>query len=148
MQPSILDLVPRLVSESRRDLAWMVARRSLQYRVRARAFDSLGDFASMVIFGTDEPAMLGQVVADLQALASEVPSGRARWQLWANLADALRQTHRLDQALSLYARAAEEAEAAEHWSDLGWILRGLGRCPLPRRETSIAPETCAYGACR
>jgi tetratricopeptide (TPR) repeat protein len=110
-----------LVAAAKRDLASEAGRRGIRYLLRGRAFERLGAFAGWVVTGTRDPALLGQVIADLQAVAGEVPAGEARWSLRTNLADALRRAGRPDQALSLYAQAAEEAEAAEHWSHLGAI---------------------------
>jgi tetratricopeptide (TPR) repeat protein len=109
------------IENAKRDLASEMGRRGIRYLVRARAFERLGAFASEVVIGTRDPALLGQVIGDLQAAAGEVPAGEARWSLRTYLADALRMAGRPDQALPLYAQAAEEAEAAEHWAHLGWI---------------------------
>jgi tetratricopeptide (TPR) repeat protein len=106
-----------------RDAAVEMGRRGIRYLVRARAFESLGSFASAVITSTSDPALLGQVIADLQVAAAEVPSGEARWSLRTYLADAFRNAGRPDQALPFYAQAAEEAEAAAHWPDVGWICQ-------------------------
>jgi tetratricopeptide (TPR) repeat protein len=114
-------LFKALLAAAKRDQASEAGRRGIRYLVRARAFEQLGGFASDVVTGTRDPALLGQVIADLQAATGEVPAGQARWRLRTYLADALRLAGRPDQALSLYAQAAEEAEAAEHWADLGWI---------------------------
>lgn len=55
------------------------------------------------------------------AVAERVPAGEARWSLRTYLADALRRAGQPDNALGLYTLAAEEAEAAGHWSDVGGI---------------------------
>jgi tetratricopeptide (TPR) repeat protein len=111
-----------LVAASKRDLASEAGRWAIRYLVRARAFERLGGLACSVITGTLDPVLLEQVIADLHCAAGEVPAGEARWSLRTNLADALRRAGRPDQALSLCTQAAEEAEAAEHWSHLGWIF--------------------------
>jgi tetratricopeptide (TPR) repeat protein len=136
-------LFEALLDAAKRDQASEAGRRGIRYLVRARAFEQLGGFASGVVTGTRDPALLGQVIADLQAAAGEVPAGQARWLLRLNLADALQRAGRPDQALSLYAQAAEEAEAAEHWSDLAAIygnwataLRNVGQLD-PARETHL-----------
>jgi tetratricopeptide (TPR) repeat protein len=114
-------LFQAMVAAAKRDLASEAGRRGIRYLVRARAFDSLGAFAGDVVTGTRDPTLLGQVIVDLQAAAGEAPVGKARWSLRTYLADALHSAGRSDQALPLYAQAAEEAETAEHWADLGAI---------------------------
>jgi len=52
---------------------------------------------------------------------AEAPAGKVRWSLRTCLADALYGTGHPDHALLLYEQAAEEAEAAAHWSDVGTI---------------------------
>jgi tetratricopeptide (TPR) repeat protein len=111
-------LFKELLAAGKRDLASEAGQRGIRFLVRARAFERLGGFASGVVIGTSDPALLGRVIADLQVAAGDVPAGQTRWRLRLNLADALSRAGRPDQALSLYALAAEEAEAAEHWSDL------------------------------
>jgi tetratricopeptide (TPR) repeat protein len=113
-----------LVAAAKRELASEAGRRGIRYLLRARAFERLGHLANEVVSGTHDPTLLGEVIADLQAVADEVPAGQARWIFRTNLATALRQAGRPDQALSLYAQAAEEAEAAEHRAHLGWIYGG------------------------
>ena len=106
-----------------RDAAIEMGRRGIRYLVRARAFASLMSFASYVVNSTSDPALLGQVIADLQGVAADAPAGRARWSLRTSLADALRNADRPDQALRLYEQAAEEAEAAADGSHVGWICQ-------------------------
>jgi tetratricopeptide (TPR) repeat protein len=121
------------------DAAAEMGRRGIRYLVRARAFESLTFFAGYMVTSTSDPALLGQVIADLQGAAAEAPAGQVRWHLRTYLADALRQAGRPDQALPFFAQAAEEAEAAAHWSDLGWIrnnwasaLRNVGQLDRAR----------------
>jgi tetratricopeptide (TPR) repeat protein len=128
-----------LVADAKRDRASEAGQRGIRYLVRARAFEALQAFASGVITGTNDPALLGQVITDLQAAAGEVPAGEARWCLRADLADALHNAGQADQALALYQQAAEEAEAAEHWADLAAIygnwanaLRTVGQIDAAR----------------
>ncbi|HEX3555412.1 MAG TPA: tetratricopeptide repeat protein [Thermoanaerobaculia bacterium] len=82
------------------------------------------------MISTRDPRLLGQVIADLEGAAEQVPPGQARWRMRTNLADALRQGGRPDAALPFYEQAAEEAETAEDWSDMGVICQnwasGLG----------------------
>src|SRR5262249_22648459 len=106
-----------------RDAAVEMGRRGIRYLVRARAFESLWSFAGGVVTSTRDPALLGLVIADLESAAAEVPAGKAPWRTRTELADALRRAGRPDRALPLYAQAAEEAEAAAHWSDVGWICQ-------------------------
>jgi tetratricopeptide (TPR) repeat protein len=96
-------------------------RRGLTYLVRAGAFEELGSFASGLVTSTRDPTLLRGIIAELRAVVDHVPAGRERWRLRTYLADALLQSGRPDQALALYEQAAAEAEAAEHWSDVGWI---------------------------
>jgi tetratricopeptide (TPR) repeat protein len=74
-----------------------------------------------MVTGTNDPALLGPVIADLQAVAGEVPAGKARWTLRTILADALDSAGYSDRALTLFEQAAEEADAAKHWADVNWI---------------------------
>jgi tetratricopeptide (TPR) repeat protein len=110
-----------LGGEGSRDRAAEAGRRALSYLVRAREFDRLGSFANGFITCTRDPELLRQVIAQLRAVADEVAPGRTRWQLRRSLADALTQASRPDLALDQYPRAAADAEAGEHWSDLGAI---------------------------
>jgi tetratricopeptide (TPR) repeat protein len=121
------------------DAAAEMGRRGIRYLVRARAFESLTSFTSGMVTSTHDPALLGQVIADLQSAAAEAPAGKVRWSLRTFLADALRQAGRPDQALPLYAQAAEEAKDAAHWSDLAGIrnnwagaLRAVGQLDRAR----------------
>ena len=117
-----------------RERAVEAGRRGISYLVRARAFDRLGSFASRVVTSTRDPRLLGQVIAELEGAVEQVPPGEDRWSLRTYLADALRNGGRPDAALPFYEQAAAEAEAAGHWSDVGWIcqnwangLREVGR---------------------
>lgn len=96
-------------------------RRALGYLVRARAFGQLSSFASGLIAGTRDPAVLRAVIGQLETVASQLPPGRNRWSMLAYLADALRQAGRADEALPFYESALAEAEAAKDWADAGWI---------------------------
>ena len=103
------------------DAANEAGRRGLTYLARAQAFDKLSGFASGLVTGASDPALLRGVIAELQAVAEQVPAGRERWALRGNLADALRRAGQPDHALPFYAQAAAEAEDAGHWADVGWI---------------------------
>ena len=107
--------------ENAMDAANEAGRRGLTYLARAQAFDKLGDFASKLVTGTSDPALLRGVIAELQAVAEQLPAGEDRWSLRVNLADALDNAGRSDDALPFYAQAAAEAEDAGHWADVGWI---------------------------
>ena len=61
------------------------------------------------------------MVTELQGAIEQAPPGRSRWRLRTYVADALDGAGQADQALSLYATAAEEAEAASDWSDVATI---------------------------
>jgi tetratricopeptide (TPR) repeat protein len=124
-----------------RDEAVEMGRRGIRYLVRARAFESLGSFAGGVVTSTSDPALLGQVIADLQAVAADAPVGKARWKLRTYLADALRLAGRPDQALHLYEQAAEEAEAAADWSDVGWICHNWAGALIGVGQLDRARET-------
>jgi len=122
-----------------RDRAAEAGRRALAYVVRARAFGELTGFASGLVTGTRDPSLLRAVIADLEAVADQVPAGENRWALRVNLADALEQSGRSDAALTFYEQAAAEAAAAEEWVDVGWIcqnwanaLRNVGQLDLAR----------------
>jgi tetratricopeptide (TPR) repeat protein len=128
------------VAAAKRDQAAEAGRLGIRYLVRARAFEQLGHLAKAVVTGPRDPALLGQVITDLQAVAAEVPAGAARWSLRTNLAAALVQTRRRDQVLSLYAQAAEEAEAAEGWADLGWIHGSWARALVMEGQLDRARE--------
>jgi tetratricopeptide (TPR) repeat protein len=106
-----------------RDRAAEAGRRGLAYLVRARAFGELGSFASELVTGTRDPSLLRAVIADLEAVADQVPAGRDRWSLRTNLADALRMCGRPDAALALYEQSAAEAETIGDWEDVGWICQ-------------------------
>lgn len=140
-----------LLAANQREAALEMGKRGIRYLVRAKAFDKLGGFASAVVTSTRDPGLLQQVIADLEAVASEVPAGKARWTLRTNLADAL-QAGRSDQALPLYALAAEEAESAEHWEHIGVIrnnwanaLGSVGQLDRAR-ETFLASAEAARRA--
>jgi tetratricopeptide (TPR) repeat protein len=134
-------LFKELRAGAKRDQASEAGRRGIRYLVRARAFDALGAFAGDVVTGTRDPALLGAIVADLQVAVAEAPAGEARWRLRTTLADALNQGGRPDQALPLYAQAAEEAKAAEHWSDLGWIYQNWASALRAVGQLDRAHET-------
>ncbi|ETX04231.1 MAG: hypothetical protein ETSY2_29940 [Candidatus Entotheonella gemina] len=104
-----------------REAAAEAGQRAVVYLVRARAFERLGVLASWLVTGTRDPMLLQGVIAELKTIADQVPSGRERWILSTNLADALRMLGRSDQTLALYEQAVVEAEDAEAWSDMGVI---------------------------
>ena len=107
--------------EGAREAAVEAGRRALVYTIRARQFDRLGAFAGTLVTSTQDPTQLRSIIAELRAIADQVPSGQSRWHLRTNLADALRRSGQPDQALTLYQQAAAAAEASEHWADVGWI---------------------------
>ena len=107
--------------ENAMDAANEAGRRGLTYLARTQAFDKLSGFASWLVNGASDPALLRGVIAELQAVAEQVPAGRERWALRVNLADALRLAGQPDHALPFYAQAAAEAEDAGHWADVGVI---------------------------
>ncbi|MGE0084246.1 MAG: hypothetical protein AB7S75_07460 [Desulfococcaceae bacterium] len=109
------------LEQSAKEQANEAGRRALVYFVRAKAFDKLGVLASGLVTGTNDPALLGGVIAELQAVADLVPAGRDRWVLRLNLATGLMQSGHPDQSLPFYEQACAEAEAAGNWSDVGAI---------------------------
>ncbi|HLM74073.1 MAG TPA: hypothetical protein VK459_15310 [Polyangiaceae bacterium] len=132
------------------DQAAEAGRRGIRYLVLARSFNELGSFAGGVVIGTRDPTLLNAVVADLQSAVDEAPAGRARWSVRTYIADALSRAGRPEQALPFYALALAEAEAAEHWSDVGSIcqnwafaLRHVGRLTDARNAfTQSADAEC------
>ncbi|MCP4104201.1 MAG: CHAT domain-containing protein, partial [Desulfobacteraceae bacterium] len=96
-------------------------RRALVYMVRAKAFDRLREFASDLVTGTRDPALLRHVIAELETVADQVPPGENRWSFRTYLADALDSSGQPDKSLALYEQAADDAEGAENWSDVGAI---------------------------
>lgn len=129
-----------------RDRASEAGRRALSYLVRARAFDRLVSFASRFITGTNDPQLLRQVTAELKAIADKVPPGKARWTLRTCLADALRQAGRSDEALELYAQAADDAEAAERWADVGSIYNNWANALCLVGQLDVAKQMNQRGA--
>ncbi len=85
----------------------------------AQSLRRLRHFARGVVGVARDPALLGQILSDLDG--AEPVAGAAPWKLYACLADALNLEGRTLLARSLYERAAGQAEAAEQWSDLIWI---------------------------
>jgi tetratricopeptide (TPR) repeat protein len=104
-----------------RDAAGEAGRRALVYFVAARAFDRLGSFASGLVTGVNNPALLRSVVAELQGAIDQAPPGQPRWRLRSYVADALHNTGQSDRSLAFFAAAAKEAETAGEWSDVGTI---------------------------
>jgi tetratricopeptide (TPR) repeat protein len=104
-----------------RESAIEAGRRSFMYYVRSKAFDKMGNLTAKLVTGTNDPALLRGVIAELKTVADLVPPGRDRWMLRTNLADALNRSGCPDQSLIFYEQAYAEAEAAEHWSDAGVI---------------------------
>lgn len=107
--------------EGAREQAAEAGRRGLSYLVRARAFEQLGSFAGALVTGTRDPGLLQGVIAELSAVAEEVPAGKARWSIRTYLADAFRRAGRPDMAFPLYQEVVAEAEAAEEWANVGTI---------------------------
>jgi tetratricopeptide (TPR) repeat protein len=101
-------------------------RRALSYLVRAGAFQHLGSFASGLVTGTRDSTLLRGVIAELGAVADQVPAGKDRWSVRTYLADALRMAGQPDQALPFYEQAAAEAEEAGAWRDVGAICQNWG----------------------
>ncbi|MGA1867756.1 MAG: CHAT domain-containing protein [bacterium] len=112
--------------ERSRDEAAEAGRRAMAYIIRAREFERLRDFASMMIINTNDPLLLRIISQELKAAVDEAPSGEIRWCMRTYLADALGQSGKQDQALAFYEQAAKEAEEAEHWADVGWICQNWG----------------------
>jgi tetratricopeptide (TPR) repeat protein len=130
-----------LLRSGQREPALEAGRRGIRYLVRAHAFESLWGFAGVMVTSTNDPSLLGPVIADLQVVVGEVPAGEARWKLRTYLADALHQAGRPNQSLPLYALAAEEAEAAEHWMDVGWICQNWASAFMGVGQLERARET-------
>lgn len=105
------------------DVSSEMGRRGISYLVRANAFEELGSFAGWVVTGTRDPRLLRGVAAELMGVVEEVPAGRIRWQVRTYVADALKNAGHPDAALAFYEAAAKEAEASEHWKDVGWICQ-------------------------
>ena len=127
--------------ENAMDEANEAGRRGLTYLARAQAFDKLGNLANALVTGARDPALLRGVIAELQAVAEQVPAGRERWVLRVNLADALRQAGQSDHALPFYAQAAAEAEDAGHWADVGWICGNWAHALRKVGELNAAKAT-------
>ncbi|MCP4351866.1 MAG: CHAT domain-containing protein [Desulfobacterales bacterium] len=125
-------------------------RRALVYMVRAGAFDRLGEFASDLVTGTSDPALLRHVIAELETVADQVPSGKTRWSFRTYLADALNRSGQQDKSLALYEQAADEAEGAENWSDVGWICGNWAAAlvMLGRLDEAKAMNLKSADACR
>ncbi|MCP5110641.1 MAG: hypothetical protein GY953_07380, partial [bacterium] len=111
----------RTLYHENRNAAGEAGRRALVYFVAARAFDRLGSFASRMVVGVNDPTLLRNVVAELEGAIDQAPPGKPRWSLRTYVADALESADQPDRALPFFAEAAEEAEAAKQWSDVGWI---------------------------
>ncbi len=117
-----------------RTAAAEAGRRALVYLVRAGEFEALGSFASDLVTSTNDPGLLGHIIAELRAVAEQVPEGKNRWHVRTYLADALTNCGRPDQALPLYEQAVAEAEQAQHWGDVATVtgnwagaLRNVGQ---------------------
>lgn len=125
-------------------------RRALAYLVRAQAFEKLRGFASEFVTATQNPSLLRAVIADLQAVANQVPAGRDRWSLRTYLADAFRSAGQPEAGLPLYEQAAAEAEAFEQWGDIGWICNNWanGLFAVGRLDAAKAIYARSMGAYR
>ena len=111
----------RTLYHENRNAAGEAGRRALVYFVAARAFDRLGSFASTLVVGVNDPALLRSVVTELEGAIDQAPPGKPRWSLRTYVADALNQAGQPDQALPFYTEASEEAEAAGNWSHVATI---------------------------
>ena len=123
--------------------------RALVYCVQARAWDRLGDFASVVVTGSRDPRFLEALVPHLKAAAEQAPEGQPRWRCLGLLADALRQAGRPDAALPFYGQTAAQARAAaeaggdtagQAWSDLGWISGNWAAALVMTRDLDAARQ--------
>jgi tetratricopeptide (TPR) repeat protein len=146
---ALFEQLRRSGQENAMTAATEMGRRGLTYFVRAKAFDKLGDFASVLVTGTHDPTALAAVIAELQAVADQVPAGRDRWVLRLNLANALLQSGRPDRGLPLYAQAAAEAEAEEDWANVGVIYHCLATAlgnvgQLDQAKTTYRRSVDAY----
>jgi tetratricopeptide (TPR) repeat protein len=118
---AIFDQIRASGKERAMETAAEAGRRALVYMVRAGAYDKLGSFASGLVTGTSDPALLRGVIAELKGVADALPAGKTRWSVRTYLADALWRSGRPDEALPFYEPAAAEAGAAGHWSHVGTI---------------------------
>jgi len=107
--------------ERAREASAEAGRRALMYLVRAGDFEGLGSFADRLVTGISDPTLLGAIVAELRAVAEQVPAGQARWCVRTYLADALDRSGRPDEALPLFEQAAAEAEQAKDWGSVAWV---------------------------
>ena len=105
-----------------RNAAGEAGRRALAYFVPVGAYDRLLSFTSWMITGVNDPPLLRSVVDILEDAVEQAPPGTTRWNLRTSVADALRKSGQPEQALPFYAQAAEEAEEAGNWADLGAIM--------------------------
>jgi hypothetical protein len=135
-----------LRNAGKRDMASEAGRRAIRYLVRASAFESLGAFAGEVVGGTSDSTLLRQVIADLRSAATEAHAGQMRWRLRGMLAMALRKAGHPDHALPFFAEAAREAEAAEHWLDLGVTCNNWATALVFVGQLDLARETYLRGA--
>jgi tetratricopeptide (TPR) repeat protein len=120
---ALFDEISKSGEAGAQEAAAEAGRRGLSYLARARAFDALGPFASKLVTGTRNPALLSGVIAELEAVVDHVPPGAAHWSVQSSLADAFDSVGQPDRALPFYARAALEAEAASAWGDVGTICQ-------------------------
>jgi tetratricopeptide (TPR) repeat protein len=104
------------------------------YCVQAAAWDQLGEFASWVVTGSNDPRLLDGLIPHLRTAAESAPAGEPRWSCLCFLADALRKGGRPDVSLEFYEQAAALARAVaeaggegarQAWADLAWIT---GNC--------------------
>jgi tetratricopeptide (TPR) repeat protein len=128
------------------DVAAEMGRRGISYLVRAKAFEDLGSFASGVVTGTRDPRLLRGVVAELVGVVEEVPAGKTRWSVRTYVADALRNASQSDIALAFYEAAAKEAEASEHWPDVGRICQNWAEALRDVGQLDAAKATLLQSA--
>lgn len=129
-----------LVENNQRAAALEAGSRALRYLVRAGAYERLGDFASQLINSTNDPNVLQALLPELEQAVAAAPPGKTRWSARTYLADALDNSGHHDVSLPYYQAAAEEAEQAEHWSDLSWIVQNWAAALVMSGQLPAAQE--------
>ncbi len=104
--------------------------RALVYCVQAEAWDRLGQFASALVTGMEDPQLLQALAPHLRTAAEAAPEGRSRWCCLCFLADALKNSGQANISLPIFEQAAGLARAVaesgddnskQAWSDLAVI---------------------------